>query len=210
MIKAVLFDMDGVLIDAREWHYEALNMALTPFGVHIGRESHLSTFDGLSTRQKLKILSKSHSIPEKLHDLLNNLKQKYTQELIIQRCRPIFHHRYLLARLQQEGYQLAVCSNSVKDSVTAMMAQADLAQYLAFTLSNEDVSNPKPAPDIYLKAIQRLDLKPESCLIVEDNEKGIQAARASGAHVLEVHDPNDVTYVRVRQAIYNCNHGSHP
>ena len=63
IIKAILFDMDGVLIDAREWHYDALNQALNHFGFHISLESHLSTFDGLPTRKKLEILSKSVNLP---------------------------------------------------------------------------------------------------------------------------------------------------
>ncbi len=200
-IKAVLFDMDGVLIDARDWHYEALNMALSPFGIEIGRESHLSTFDGLSTRQKLGILSRSHAIPERLHDFLNELKQNYTQELIATRCRPVFQHRYLLSRLKREGYRLAMCSNSVRLSVDVMAKNAGLSEFLEFTLSNEDVKAPKPDPEMYTMAITRMGLDPRDCLIVEDNENGILAARASGAHVMEVASPDDVTYSRIKTVL---------
>jgi HAD superfamily hydrolase (TIGR01509 family) len=200
-IKAVLFDMDGVLIDARDWHYEALNMALSPFGIEIGRESHLSTFDGLSTRQKLGILSRSHAIPEKLHGFLNELKQNYTQELIATRCRPVFQHRYLLSRLKREGYRLAMCSNSVRLSVDVMAKNAGLSEFLEFTLSNEDVNAPKPDPEMYNMAITRMGLNPCECLIVEDNENGILAARASGAHVMEVASPDDVTYSRIKTVL---------
>ena len=90
MIKAVLFDMDGVLIDAKDWHYEALNKALNLFGYNISRESHLSTFDGLPTRQKLKMLSSSHNLPEGLHSFINQLKQAYTLEISQARCKPKF------------------------------------------------------------------------------------------------------------------------
>ena len=74
MIKAVLFDMDGVLIDAKDWHYEALNRALEHFGFAISRESHLSTFDGLPTRAKLQMLTKARGLPERLHEFINSLK----------------------------------------------------------------------------------------------------------------------------------------
>ena len=77
-IKAILFDMDGVLIDARDWHYDALNKALSHFGYLISRDSHLSTFDGLPTKDKLQILSKSKNLPFGLHSHINKLKQKYT------------------------------------------------------------------------------------------------------------------------------------
>jgi len=200
-IKAVLFDMDGVLIDARDWHYEALNMALAPFGYVINRESHLLSFDGLSTRQKLVKLSQAYGLPEQLHDFINELKQKFTQELIASRCNPTFQHRYVLARLKREGYHLALCSNSIRASIDVMCEKAGLAEFLEFTLSNEDVSKAKPDPEIYTKAIQRLGLNPEECLIVEDNENGITSAKASHAHVLEVSCPDDVTYQLIIKTI---------
>lgn len=200
-IKAILFDMDGVLIDARDWHYEALNMALAPFGLHVSLESHLSTFDGLSTRQKLNILSSSYGISPKLHDFINELKQKHTQEMISQRCRPIFQHRYLLSRLKREGYRLAMCSNSVRSSVDVMAQHAGLNDFLEFTLSNEDVKKPKPDPQMYLAAMERMGLEAKNCLIVEDNDNGIEAARASGAYVWEVGCPDDVSYGRLSKVL---------
>lgn len=200
-IEAVLFDMDGVLIDARDWHYEALNDALAPFGMDIGRDAHLSTFDGLSTRQKLKMLSASRGLPSGLLDFINELKQRHTQVKIAAHCRPVFHHRYMLAQLSREGYRLAMCSNSIRATIDAMMDLAGLGPFFEFTLSNEEISHPKPAPDIYLEAMRRLGLPPQACLVVEDNVNGIAAAKASGAHVLEVACPDDVTYDRIRDEI---------
>ena len=200
-IKAVLFDMDGVLVDAREWHYDALNNALAIFGMRIDRESHLSTFDGLSTKQKLQILTETRGLPKQLHNLINDIKQRVTQDIMVAKCRPIFHHRYLLSRLQQEGYKLAMCSNSVRQSVDLVARHAGLKPYLSLTLSNEDVKKPKPSPEIYLKAMQELNLKPEECLIVEDNENGIKAAKDSGAFVCEVSCPDDVHYQNIQCAI---------
>lgn len=196
-IRAVLFDMDGVLVDAADWHYEALNMALQPFGMDIDRDIHLATFDGLSTRQKLDILSKSRGMPERLHHFLNDLKQRHTKDIIAARCRPVFQHRYLLSRLAEEGYRLALCSNSVRTTVDVICDQAKLTEYFEFTLSNEDVQAPKPDPEIYRNAVDRMRLSPEQCLVVEDNEKGITAAKASGCHVMEVASPYDVNYANV-------------
>lgn len=78
MIKAIIFDMDGVLIDAKDWHYEALNRALRLFGCEISRYDHLATFDGLPTKEKLNLLSKERHLPEKLHSFINEMKQRYT------------------------------------------------------------------------------------------------------------------------------------
>ena len=192
-IKAILFDMDGVLIDAREWHYEALNKALNHFGFFISLESHLSTFDGLPTRNKLEILSKSIGLPNSLIDLINDLKQKYTIQKSNLFCKPKFNHIYALSRLTKK-YKIAVCSNSTKNTIQTLMSLSKLEPYLDFVISNEDVKYPKPDKEMYVKAMVKLNLKPYECLIVEDNENGIKSAKASGGNLLEVKDPNEVTY----------------
>lgn len=199
-IRAVIFDMDGVLIDAREWHYEALNRALGLFGLEISRYDHLITYDGLPTRKKLQMLSLERGLPQRLHDFLNTIKQIYTMELIFTKCKPLFYHQYALSRLKHEGYKLVVASNSIRKTVEVMLEKAGLDEYLEFTLSNQDVEHSKPHPEIYFTAIERLGLLPEECLILDDNEHGIQAAIASGAHVLKVGEVEDVTY----QAIMAC------
>ncbi len=193
-IKAVIFDMDGVLIDAKDWHYEALNKALNIFGVSISRIDHLTTFDGLSTSQKLRLLSRIYNLPKDLHSFINEMKQQYTMDITNQLCKPVFHHQYALAKLREDGLKLAVASNSIRHTVEVMMEKANLADYLEFFLSNQDVNNAKPDPEIYNTAIARLGLEPGECVIVEDNENGLKAARASGAHVMQVSNVNDVTY----------------
>ena len=200
-IRAVLFDMDGVLIDARDWHYEALNDALRLFGHEISAVEHDAVYDGLPTRKKLEILSRTRGFPTRLHAFVNELKQARTLELTQERCRPQFQHQYALSRLRQEGVKLGVCSNSVRRTVEVMMDKSHLAGYLDVVLSNEDVEAPKPDPEIYRVAMERLAVTPAECLIVEDNDHGLEAARASGAHVLAVASPADVTYDRVLMAM---------
>jgi len=200
-IKAVIFDMDGVLIDARDWHYESLNKALELFGTEITRYDHLVTFDGLPTKKKLEMLSLEGGLPTKLHDFINDLKQEYTWEIVYTTCKPIFHHRYALSKLKNDGYLLSVCSNSVRKTIDLMMERSGLIEYLDFFLSNQDVEKGKPDPEIYSKAINRLGLQPNECLIVEDNQNGIKAALASGAHLLKVENPDDVTYQNIIKRI---------
>lgn len=200
-IEAVVFDMDGVLIDAREWHYEALNRALGLLGYHITRYEHLSTFDGLPTRRKLQMLTVERGLPEQLHGFLDSLKQQYTMELVATRCHPTFQHEYALARLSAAGYRLGLASNSVRSTVTAMMSYANLAGYLDVTISNEDVSKAKPDPEMYRLAMSRLGVTPATTLIVEDNENGVKAAIASGAHVMVVSGPDDVTLDAIQARI---------
>jgi len=193
--------MDGVLIEAKDWHYQALNKALGLFGMEISRYDHLVTYDGLPTKKKLEMLSLERGLPIELHAFINEMKQLYTMEMVYAQCKPRFFHEYALSRLKQDGYNLAVASNSIRKTVKMMMEQASLMKYLDFYLSNQDVTTGKPDPEIYIKAIQKLNLQPNECLIVEDNEKGIQAARGSGAWVMEVDEVEEVNYQNIKDQI---------
>lgn len=206
-IKAILFDMDGVLIEAKDWHYEALNKALGLFGLEISRYDHLTTFDGLPTRVKLKMISKRFFLPESLHSFINQVKQSYTAELIHERCHPLFHHEYALSKLHQEGYKIAVCSNSIRKTIELMMDKAELTPYLDGIVSNEDVTKAKPDPEMYKTAIKKFGLQPEECIVVEDNPNGIQAGRDSGAFVLEVATVYDVNYDNIKRFVKECENG---
>ena len=200
-IKCVIFDMDGVLIDAREWHYEALNKALLLFGYEISRYDHLVTYDGLPTSKKLEMLSMEKGLPQKLHRFINELKQMYTIEKTHIACHPVFIHEFALSNLKSNGYRLAVASNSIHATIDLMMEKSNLNQYLEFFLSNQDVVNAKPDPEIYDVTIKRLGVLPEECLIVEDNPNGILAGKRSGAHVMCVNTVLDVTYDNILKNI---------
>lgn len=196
-IKAVLFDMDGVLIDAKDWHYEALNKALRLFGHEISRYDHIHSFDGLPTKKKLQMINEQSFLPEELHDFINKLKQQYTMDMVQMNCKPMFQHEYAMSKLKAEGYKCAVCSNSIRNTIVQMMTKAGLIQYIDLILSNEDVVNSKPDPETYIKAMERLGVEPDECVILEDNKNGIQAALASGGHLLRVNDVYDVNYYNI-------------
>ena len=196
-IKAIVFDMDGVLIEAKDWHFEALNKALRLFGYEISRYDHLVTYDGLPTSKKLEMLSIEKGLPIGLHQFINEMKQRYTVDIVHANCSPRFFHEYALSRLRAEGYRLAVASNSIRNSVQLMMEKSNLLSYLDFFLSNQDVTKAKPDPEIYLKAIQRLKLQPHEVMVVEDNRNGIQAATTAGAHVMKVETVYDVNYENI-------------
>lgn len=206
-IKAVLFDMDGVLIEAKDWHYEALNRALNLFGYEISRFEHLTSYDGLPTSMKLQKLTLEKGLPSQLHNFINEMKQQYTVSMIQNLCRPRFNHEYALSKLKSEGYRLAVGSNSIRMTIEMMMDYAKLTDYFDFMLSNQDVKNAKPDPEIYLTAMSKMNIKPEDCLIVEDNENGIKAAIASGANVLVVKTVDEVNYDNIKKRILEIEEG---
>lgn len=200
-IKAVIFDMDGVLIEAKDWHYEALNKALKLFGMEISRYDHLVTYDGLPTKKKLEMLSSENGLPRELHEFINDMKQQYTMEIVYFHCKPTFHHEYALSKLKSDGYKMAVCSNSIRNTIEIMMQKASLEHNFEFYVSNQDVKNGKPDPEMYNQAIKKLQLNPKECMIIEDNENGIKAARASGAWVMEVDVVEDVNIHNIKKHI---------
>lgn len=197
-IVGILFDLDGVLVDATDWHYEALNRALGLFGFHISRYEHLSTYNGLPTSKKLEILSVEKGLAIRLHPIINKIKQVYTREVILNRCRPVFEKEYMVTRLRRDGFRLGVCSNAIRESVELMLKQSGIYDCFDFVLSNGDVARAKPDPDIYLKALERLGCSSSQVVIVEDAPHGVEAARRSGAHVCQVSGYQDVEYHRVK------------
>lgn len=207
MIKAILFDMDGVLIDAKDWHYEALNKALGLFGIEISRYDHLHTFDGLPTKVKLQMLSEQYYLPQQLHNFVNQMKQIYTVQMIHKKCHPMFHHEYALSKLHNEGYKIAVCSNSIRATIELMMERSMLSNYIDLIVSNEDVKKAKPDPEMYQTAIAKFGFNPQECVVVEDNPNGIAAGKASGASVLEVATVYDVNYENIKRLIDKVNGG---
>ena len=193
MNRAVVFDMDGVLVDARDWHYEALNQALEVFGLQIPYEVHLSDYNGLSTRQKLAKLTESHSLPIELHSVISRTKQNRTLRIAAQKCFPMTQHLILLELLKTKGFKVAVYTNSVRETAEAMLNYAGLLEKIDVLLTNQDVTNPKPDPEGYLLACQRLNVQPSETFVVEDGEFGILAAELAGCKVIRVNQPSDVS-----------------
>ena len=193
MVDTVLFDMDGVLIDATEWHYDALNEALEIFGFEIGREEHLARFNGMTTRKKLEILTLEKELPRELHDIISEVKQDRTLRIAARKCFPTAAHLILLSTLKNNGVRVGVVTNSIRMTTEFMLQYSGVSKFLDVLVTNEDVENPKPAPDGYLLAMKKLDSNPANTVVVEDGMHGIQAAKAAGARVVEVRDPGDVS-----------------
>jgi HAD superfamily hydrolase (TIGR01509 family) len=201
MIKAILFDMDGVLIDADQLHFSALNEALVAMNLApIPWYQHESIYKGLPTTRKLEILAKDNVLSLNLMSEVARIKQQVTLEMI-DRHVIIDQEKVALLRDLKQNYKICVCSNAKRQSVEKMLLSSGLIKHCSFFLGNEDVLNQKPAPDVYLKAIEMLGVSSKDTLIVEDSEVGRQAAQLSGAHVVKVKDPSEVNYYRISTAI---------
>jgi HAD superfamily hydrolase (TIGR01509 family) len=193
MYKAIIFDMDGVLIDAREWHYSALNQALEPFGMEIGLAEHEEKYNGLSTKTKLKMLSEEKGLPTQVHEAIFNIKQDRTFRIASEKCFPNLNHQVLLARLRKMDLKLAVYTNSIRDTAMYMLDRANISPYLDVVVTNQDVVHHKPNPEGYLLVCNKLGITPAEALVIEDGEYGKKAAYSAGCDVLEVSGPSDVS-----------------
>ena len=200
-IRGIIFDMDGVLVDAKDWHYISLNKALEIFGYTISRLDHEKTFDGLPTRKKLEIISEKENLPNDLHKFINRLKQKFTMQMVYNLCKPNFIHEYALSNLKNDGYLLGLASNSIKDTIKIMMEKTSLIDYFDILTSAEDVQRPKPDPEIYKYSATKLGIPTKNCLVVEDNENGINAAKIAGCNVMVVNDVSEVNYKNIKEFI---------
>ena len=195
MIKLVIFDLDGVLVEAKNIHFEALNKALGN-KYAINWDEHLSIYDGLKTNQKLEMLTQNKGLPIELHSQIWEDKQKYTLEEL-RALKPNQTLQSLMSALSEDGYKIAVCSNSIRKTVLTVLSKLGIMEFMDLIVSNEDVKNSKPHPEMYWKTISMMSCLPEETLIVEDSPYGLLAAARSKSHILRVKNPTEVTYTNI-------------
>jgi HAD superfamily hydrolase (TIGR01509 family) len=204
MIKLIIFDLDGVLVEAKNIHFETLNKALYEVDKKyvITEAEHLSIYDGLKTNQKLELLTKNKGLHPSTYEKVWNRKQQLTIEAISE-LQPDFDKINLFKDLRDRGYKLACCSNSIRRSVLVMLAKIGIIEYMDLILSNEDVKNSKPHPEMYWKGMSLMGMLPEETLIVEDSPHGLLAASRSRAHVLRVDNPADLNITKIISKLQN-------
>ena len=198
MIKLVIFDLDGVLVEAKNIHFEAFNKALGEYA--ISWDEHLSIYDGLKTNQKLDMLHERKGLPKEQFTNIWNNKQKYTLEALSNLKKDEILYS-TIQNLSLDGYKLAVCSNSIRKTVLTVLSKLGIIEFFDLILSNEDVKNSKPHPEIYWKAISEMSCLPEETLIVEDSPYGLLSASRSKSHILRVGSPKEVTYINIKNKI---------
>lgn len=195
MIKLIIFDLDGVLVEAKKIHYDSLNDALDE-KYKISWEEHLSKYDGLKTNQKLELLTLDKNLPVGDYKKVWELKQKNT----IKSLKNLTPSQYLIdtiKKLSEDGYKVAVCSNSIRKTVLTVLGKLNIVEYFDLVLSNEDVNNSKPHPEIFWKAMSMMNSLPEETLIIEDSPTGLLAANRSKANIMRVTHPSEVIYENI-------------
>lgn len=204
MIKLICWDLDGVLVDACEMHYLSLNKALQEMGHGtISRTEHETVFNGLPTKVKLDMLLKQGRIEKHEMQPVWDLKQAYTKDAIKETLKKDEEKIELHRIIQVRGLYSVCVTNSINETAWAMLRQT--GQDVDYLITNEMVKNPKPHGEGYIRAMIMYNSMPEETLIVEDSEKGIQAAKSTGAHLLIVSDPSKVTVENVERKLEEIN-----
>jgi HAD superfamily hydrolase (TIGR01509 family) len=199
MIKLIVFDLDGVLVETKKLHYDALNKALRDVDpkYEISYDEHLAKYDGLTTHKKLDLLSRETGLSGMEFQSVWLRKQSYTSQML-RELNPDIRLIEILKKLKETNrYNIAVASNSIRDSVKITLLKLGLLEYVDFYLSNDDVKYPKPHPEIYLRAMINAGVTPKETLILEDSVIGRTAANNSGAYLMGVNNPIDVTYENI-------------
>jgi HAD superfamily hydrolase (TIGR01509 family) len=202
-IKLIIFDLDGVLVETKELHYSSLNESLEQ-KYQITWDEHLTKYDGLKTNQKLELLTIEKGLPVELYKSVWEQKQKLTLE----KLRELEFSDTLkntIIELHNLGYKIACCSNSIKKTVLMVLCRLGIVEYFDSIISNEDVNNSKPHPEMYWKTISKLGVLSEETLIIEDSPFGLLAANRSKSNVMRVTSPKDVTLNNIKNFIKNLN-----
>ena len=202
MNKLVIFDLDGVLIDSRDLHFEALNCALSKVGEKyaITRDEHLKQYDGLPTARKLAMLTSNKGLPAGLHEQVFQDKQSETLRLFA-KLGPDYDLMSYFQQLKSRGYQVAVASNSVRNTVKMVLLKLGLLEFIDYQVSNEDVYKNKPFPEMYWRCMIACNALPRDTVIFEDSHLGRQGALDSGAHLIAIEDRYDMTQDKIDRVL---------
>lgn len=183
MIKGFLFDADGVLIDAVMLHQVAFLEAVNSYGLNITEDYHMKELNGRPTKIKLQILSEQFGLPTDLHKQISDLKQQKTYELIDELIKPDKDKIELIKALKTR-YKIAVCSNALRKTVHAMLKNVGVLNYIDGFIGNDDISKPKPDPEIYIVGSKLLELNMNECVVVEDALIGIESGSKARPRML--------------------------
>lgn len=193
-MELIIFDLDGVLLDSKDIHYESLNLSLQDIDQKyvISLQDHLSKFDGLQTNKKLQILTQTRGLPVELHQSIWKKKQEYTFKNLMD-IQPNKSLIEIMSYLQESGIKIACCTNSIRKTANIVLSQLGIIKYFDSIISNQDVTNGKPHPEMYWKCMSELNCMPEKTLIIEDSPNGLLAASRTKANVLRINNPTELT-----------------
>ena len=200
MIDTIIFDLDGVLIDSKDVHFNALNKAIKKCDINyqITYKDHLNEFDGLPTITKLKILNERGCINPKLNKKIQLYKDKFTTLELIKKIR-YSKEIYEMFKKLSKSYKLGVATNAVQKTLNLALKKLKIGKFLTSSISTKTLKNPKPHPEIYIRSFLNLNSNPKNTLIIEDSHFGRIAAKDSGANLMPIKNLKEVNIKNASQ-----------
>lgn len=186
-IKAVIFDLDGIIIDSEPWQKQAFERTLTPYGIKL-TDREFSRFIGIRTYENFLYLKSKYNLPLSA-ERLTRIKNQHYGEILKKQARPREGLIELLNYLFPQ-YILAVASGSIKKDVIGTLKLLNIEKYFKLVLTGDDIKNGKPDPEIFIRTAQKLNLFPEQCVVIEDSENGVISARRAGMYIIAVPTPS--------------------
>jgi len=182
--KAVIFDMDGVLIDSEPAYLDMNKRLFADFGIEMDEKDYKALV-GLPSIPMWTMLKKKYDLKNEVNDFLM-IEKKRMHEILESDIisNPVEGVTELLGTLRENNFKLSIASSSAKENVNFIISKLNLTGYFDFIISGEEVKNGKPSPDIFLAVSGKFRISPDKCYVIEDSNNGIIAARTAGMNCI--------------------------
>ena len=187
MIKAVIFDLDGLLIDSEIISYKIYKEILGQFGHDFSIKEYAQNFSGKTGVKNITNLIDTYSLPWTIETGVKKVLE-IESKFLAQGVALKTGAKELLTYLKDKCFKIAIASSSTEDRALNILKQHNIIEYFDEFVFGHEVENGKPSPDIFLKACDKLSEKPEECLVLEDSEAGVQSAYSASIPVICIPD----------------------
>jgi beta-phosphoglucomutase family hydrolase len=188
MIKAVIFDMDGVISDTEHLHVQAGNQSLKAFNITISKEE-ADSYSGMPDRSLFRLIAEKHGLNTNIDEIIKK-KDNILIELIVKHLKAVDGSIELIKRVKDNKLKLAVASSTRDETIDLILRKLDVKSFFDVIFSGNRLDKPKPYPDVFLLTAKKLDIKPEECLVIEDTKNGVQAAKSAGMKCIGLRNKN--------------------
>lgn len=212
MLRAVIFDFDGVITDSEILHFRAFNRVLAQYGIEITIKDYYKEYLGLTDVDCLMLVAERNQIGLDDEGIKNLVKQKNQifAEMAKTEGQIIEGVRDFLQMLKQNNVPMAICSGALRAEIELILEQAQLRDFFTVIVSAEQVKKGKPHPDGFLLTLQKLNsnvtnpILPNQCIVIEDSHWGLLAAKKAGMHTIAVTNSYDADQLIMAEKIVTC------